>query len=104
MTDDSDAGSVGGNRSDVWIFAGIFAAAAAVRAIPIGNDFWLDEIWTYFSVMQPDEMSADAFAKLIMVDYFYPAPSNPQRKARIEQAFGTLRLWFKKNLRDLKTK
>ena len=50
------------------------------------------------NIYHPDEMSADAFAKLIMVDHFYPAPPNPQQKARMEHAFAPLRTWFKKNL------
>jgi len=35
-------------RSHLGILLAIFAAAVVVRAIPIGGDFWLDEIWSYY--------------------------------------------------------
>jgi len=35
-------------RPDRWILPAIFAVAFLARAVPIGGDFWLDEIWTYY--------------------------------------------------------
>jgi len=32
------------------LVAAAVALGAVLRAIPCWNDFWLDEIWTYFSV------------------------------------------------------
>jgi hypothetical protein len=42
------------SRTAVAICAVVLAGAAVVRIVPAWGDFWLDEIWTYFSVRHLD--------------------------------------------------
>ena len=44
-------------RSTALICAAVLAVASVVRIIPALGDFWLDEIWTYFSVRSLDTAS-----------------------------------------------
>ncbi len=39
-------------RTAGGICAAVLVAGALLRALPCANDFWLDEVWTYFSVLQ----------------------------------------------------
>jgi len=41
-------------RSTALICAALLCAASVVRVVPALGDFWLDEIWTYFSVRNLD--------------------------------------------------
>jgi hypothetical protein len=51
------------SRSVVLTVAAVVAAAAAVRVVPAWGDFWLDEIWTYFSVRNLDS-AAGVFTRI----------------------------------------
>ncbi len=50
-------------RSAGGICLAALLAGALLRALPCANDFWLDEIWTYFSVL-PLTSPLDVFTKI----------------------------------------
>lgn len=54
------------------------------------------------NIYHPDEMSADTFAKLIVVDNFLPPIPDARQKAAIDEIFAPYRTWFKKNLAEKK--